>query len=813
MEEQYNEIRNTLPEKTLLFFRLGDFYELFKGDAEIAAKILGVTLTQRNGMAMAGIPHHAANVYLRKLLDAGWKVAVCEQLEPPRPGRIVRRALTRTYTPGTLLEDEQMDARSNHYVLSFEVDGNGGVSGAWLDVSTGQLHIASSIDGNALLASLSALEPKEILVREGTLDGPADANNYWLEGFKHISTRRLTVELPQSYFDGPAAAAHIREILGVRSLASFSIDDNHRALGSAGALLRYAEKNLGGTLRNVYSIREVHFECAMLLDRITVNNLEIFRSVRGTADGSLIHAVDRTLTAAGARLLREFFSQPLLSLEEISRRQECVGEFFADFDAVEELRDLLRSVRDILRMLGRLQNRLRQPRELGGILATLDVLPRVVQLFAKRPHMPIASTIAAAVGDFSQLRKHLKSALADSLPQDTSSGGFIVDGFDKKLDNYRDLLRHGESHLRAMEERERKLTGIKNLRIKYSGTFGYFIEVTKSNVHAVPDHYIRRQTTVNGERYTTAELRAKEAEIAEAQGDALRLEIEIFESLVCYILEHGERLAAAAHALAELDVFSSLALLARDENYVKPTVDGSCRIAISAGRHPVIEQALRRRENCSVDDAHFVPNDTDLDCSGCQIALLTGPNMGGKSTYMRQVALIVFLAQTGCWVPANSATIGTVDRILSRIVSGDDLSRGRSTFMVEMEETAAILHGATDGSLLIFDEIGRGTSTYDGLSIACAVLEHIHGSGDRGPRTLFATHYREMTRLADSLPRLRNFHMSVREVGGSILFLKKLANGPADRSYGIHVARLAGLPISIVDRAKEMLASIEQKSF
>ncbi|MDR2667494.1 MAG: DNA mismatch repair protein MutS [Puniceicoccales bacterium] len=811
MAEQYDEIRNTLAEKTLLFFRLGDFYELFRDDAEIAAKILGLTLTQRQGMPMAGIPHHAANVYLRKLLDAGWKVAICEQLEAPRPGRIVRRALTRTYTPGTLLEDEQMDARANHYMLAFEVEKNGAISGAWLDVSTGQLRIASSSDGNALLASLSALEPKEILVREGFFDCPIPEGNFWLPSFRQLSTRRLSVELPDSYFDRSAAGPRIREVLGVRSLESFSIDDSHSALGAAGALLRYAERNLGGTLRNIYSIREVHFERAMLLDRTTVHNLEIFKSVRGTADGSLLHAVDRTVTAAGARLLREFFSQPLLSLEEISRRQDCVGEFFANGALTEKLRALLRSIRDILRMVGRLQNRLRQPREVGGVLATLEVLPKITQLFGEQSSMPIASATAAAIGDFSHLRDILKSALADSLPQDTSCGGFIRSGFDEKLDSYRDSLQNGESHLRAMEERERKSTGIKNLRIKYNGTFGYFIEVTKSNIRAVPDHYIRRQTTVNGERYTTAELRAMEAEISEAQSNALSLELEIFERLVGYVLGHGEHLAAMAHTLAELDVFSSWAVLARDENYVKPTVNCGSRLEISAGRHPVIEQTLRLREDCTVGDAHFVPNDTDLDCENCQIALLTGPNMGGKSTYMRQVALITFLAQTGCWVPASSATIGRVDRILSRIVSGDDLSRGRSTFMVEMEETAAILHGSTDDSLLILDEIGRGTSTYDGLSIACAVLEHIHGDGDRGPRTLFATHYREMTNLADSLPRLRNFHTAVREVDGSILFLKKLAPGPADKSYGIHVARLAGMPLSIVDRAKEILATIERK--
>ncbi|MDR1436346.1 MAG: DNA mismatch repair protein MutS [Puniceicoccales bacterium] len=809
MEEQYDEIRNTLAEKTLLFFRLGDFYELFREDAEIASGLLGLTLTKRNGMAMAGVPRHAANGYVRKLLDCGWKVAICDQLEPPQHGRIVRRALTRTYTPGTLIEDDQLDARSNHYMLAFDVGASGAVHGAWLDTSTGELRIATSPDGNAMLASLSALEPKEILVREGLLD-KSFGGGPWLDAFRQLPTRRLTVELPQSHFDGVGARAQICELLAVRSLAPFSIEDGHPSLGPAGALMRYAAKNLGGELRNLYAIREIRFDEAMLLDKITANNLEIFRSVRGTADGSLIQAVDRTVTAAGARLLREFFRQPLLSVGEIEKRQNCVGEFFENWSLTESFREMLRSVRDILRILSRLRNRLRQPRELGGVVTTLETLPNIANLFAKSGHMELASAMAKTIGDFSQLRKYLRSALADNLPQDTSSGGFIRDGFDEKLDSYRNLLRYGESQIKEIEERERASTAIKNLKIKCSGTFGYFIEVTKANVGSVPPHYIRRQTTVNGERYVTAELRAKESEIIEAQNNALHLELEIFEEAVDRLFEEEQQLAAAARTLAELDVFSSWAALARGENYVKPTVNAGQSLSISGGRHPVIEQSLRRCDTEFCENANFTPNGTELHCDGCQIALLTGPNMGGKSTYMRQVAIIVFLAQIGCWVPADSATVGLVDRILSRIVCGDDLSRGRSTFMVEMEETAAIIRSATDKSLLIMDEIGRGTSTYDGLSIAWALLEHIHGSGNGGPRTLFATHYRELTALSQSLPRLHNFHMSVREVNGSIIFLRKVSDGPADRSYGIQVARLAGLPDAIVSRAKKILSHLEK---
>jgi DNA mismatch repair protein MutS len=811
MAAQYEEIRRTLAEKTLLFFRLGDFYELFNEDAKIASRVLGVTLTQRQGMPMAGVPYHAANGYLRKLLNCGWKVAVCDQLGPAVAGRIVNRALTRIYTAGTMLEDEQMDARQNHYLLAFAVDGKG-IHGAWLDVSTGQLRIATSADRVELLSSLSALDPQEILIAEDLRDREIGGKNFWQELSQLLPAGRLATELPPSFFDLPAARALIMETLGVRSLESFSLAPDHPALGPAGALLRYAAKNLGGQLRNVYSIREVRFERALLLDRTTLTNLEIFSSVRGTREGSLLAAIDRTLTAAGARLLREFLTQPLLSLEEISRRQSCVGEFVANGGGAARLRDLLCDVRDLLRMLSRLQNRIRQPREVGAIMGSLEILPKIRQLLAEENGWKAVAALAGEIGDFSQLHAFLKAALADSLPLDTTEGGFLREGFNGKLDSFRSLLSTGERWLRDWEAQEQAKTGIRTLRIKHSSTFGYFIEVTKANVQFVPDHYIRRQTVVNGERYTTAELRAKESEILEAQQCALRLEIELFEGVVHRVLADAERLAAVAQILAELDVFSAWAVLAKEERYVRPEIGSDRRIAIAGGRHPVIEQALRRAEAAPGEDGRFVPNDTDLDSGGCQIALLTGPNMGGKSTYIRQVALIVLLAQTGCWVPADSAHIGCVDRIFSRIGSGDDLSRGRSTFMVEMEETAAILHGATADSLLILDEIGRGTSTYDGLSIAWAVLEHIHGTADRGPRTLFATHYREMTQLAHSLPRLRNFHLAVRESEGSILFLRKITPGAADRSYGIHVAQLAGLPRSVIARAGEILSDLERRA-
>ncbi|MDR2029861.1 MAG: DNA mismatch repair protein MutS [Puniceicoccales bacterium] len=802
MASQYEQVRAGLPEGTLLLFRLGDFYELFNADAKIAAQLLGLTLTQRQGMPMAGIPHHAVNSYLRRLIDGGWKVAICDQLEPPRPGKLVKRALTRIYTPGTMIEDGQMEAGESYYLLAFTVRGDF-VHAAWLEASTGELHIVSSKDREETLATLSALNPREILLSEGEMETWSDRREGWLEAFQLLSSRRLTTELPASHFDRTNGLATVLKTLAVASLDGFGVAETHPALGPAGALLYYASRNLGGQLRNVYKISEVLPGNILALDARTVANLEIFRSVRGTREGSLFQAIDRTRTAAGARLLGEYLARPLQNLDEIVRRQSCVGELVAHPAALKRLRELLGGVRDLLRMLGRLQNRLRLPREVGGILATLDRVPAIAEtLLAIGPHL---AALASGWNDFSELCHYLRRALADSLPQDTREGGFLRDGFHGHLDHLRQLLRSGTSWIAELEAAEQARTGIRNLRIRRNGTFGYYIEITKANLHAVPAHYVRRQSTVGGERYITEELRTKEREICEAQGHALALEQELFEEVAGRVIAEGGRIAAVAHALAEIDLFTGWAQLALEWNYVRPTVDAGKDIAIEGGRHPVVEQMEVHRGG---GREPFVANDTHLTADGRQIILLTGPNMGGKSTHIRQVALIVLLAQCGCWVPATAAHIGRVDQIFSRIGAGDDLSRGQSTFLVEMWETAAILHRATASSLVILDEVGRGTSTYDGLSIAWAVLEHLHG---QRVRTLFATHYQELTRLAGVLPRVYNCHVAVRERDDEILFLRKIVDGPADRSYGIHVAKLAGFPDTVIARARAILQSLEKE--
>ncbi|MDR1456712.1 MAG: DNA mismatch repair protein MutS [Puniceicoccales bacterium] len=808
MMAQYEEVRGELPPKTLLFFRLGDFYELFNEDAACASTLLGLALTHRQGAPMAGIPHHAANGYIKKLLDAGWRVAICDQLEPSIQGKIVNRALTRIYSPGTIIEDEQMDAREHQYILAFDV-GKDGIVAAWMELSTGELRISSSKDAGELLAVLSALAPKEILIPEGARDIWHSGENSWFEAFQSLATQRLTSELPASYFDEVIAKKMVRETLGVLSLDGFSIDDRHPALRAAGALLYYVSQSLCMRPGNIHHIREVRFDQSLIIDLATLHNLEIFHSMRHTREGSLLAALDETKTAAGARLLREYLARPLLHEEEIARRQNCVGEFLQNPAATDAFRSALGQTRDLLRILGRLHNRVRNPRDVGGILETLEKLPRL-QTFLSQIEGNSVRTAGEALGDFSELCSMLGQAMADHLPNDLSDGGYIRDGYNETLDRHRDILSSGEKWLSQWEAEEQRTTGIRTLRVKNNGTFGYFIEVSKSYLPMVPNHYIRRQTVTSGERYVTEALREKEREILNARRNAAGLEQEIFEEIVQMVLRESGKICNTAHILAELDVFAGWASVAQNWNYTRPLVDDGNTISIEGGRHPVLEQLIAKQSDGLAGTQHFVENDVHLSSDESQILLLTGPNMGGKSTFIRQIALITIMARCGCWVPAKNTRIGRIDRIFSRIGAGDDLSQGRSTFMVEMHETAVILHLATKHSLIILDEIGRGTSTYDGLSIAWAVVEHLHENEMCGPITLFATHYHEITRLEDTLSRVRNFHVSVSEQDDEILFLHKVCPGCSNRSYGIQVAKLAGLPPTLIARAKTILKNLEQ---
>jgi DNA mismatch repair protein MutS len=814
MMRQWREYRGRLTEDTLLLFRLGDFYELFHEDAEKASGVLGITLTQRQGYPMAGIPYHARDTYLPRLLQAGWKVALVDQVETPQAGKLVKRELTRILTPGTRLEEDQLEASHNHYLLALQ-RGRAGLHAAWLELSTGEFRIATGTHGADLLAVFEALDPQEILLPEGETekwraDG-ADEEGHWLRDLLYFVGKRPVTELPDYHFELRAGRQSVIETLHVLNLDGFGIDADHPALGPAGALLAYAADNLCEHPRNVRSLAEYAPARSLLLDPATLVNLEIFRAARGGRSGSLLAAIDRTVTAAGARLLEQWLAAPSLAMEELTRRQECVQDFLEEPGIASQLHRRLKHTRDIPRILGRLQNRIRNPRELGGIRATLAELPGIVELLREHPGSR-AQALGGAIPDFAALREGLEQALADELPGTLADGGVLRDGHDAELDRLRGLTRENKDWISSFERKEQAATGIRNLKVKYNGAFGYFIEVTRSNLSAVPIHYIRRQTMTNAERFTTDELKAREKEILQAEEKAIAREETLFGELLETVLEHADALRAAAGVLAELDLFCGWADLARDWDYCRPTLDNSDRLEIEQGRHPVVEQGLRADPESAGGTHGFVPNDTWLAGSEEQIALITGPNMAGKSTYIRQVALIVLLAQIGCWVPARACRLGLVDRIFSRVGASDELARGKSTFMVEMNETANILNNATGRSLVILDEVGRGTSTYDGLSIAWAVVEHLHALGDNGgagPRTLFATHYHEITRLEDSLPRLRNYCVAVKEWNEEIIFVRQVLPGAADRSYGIQVARLAGLPRGVIERARTILESLE----
>ena len=782
---------------------------LFESDAEEAATILGLTLTHRHGTAMAGIPYHSAETYVNKLLRAGKKVGICDQMESsPTPGKLVRRALTRILTPGTVIDDSQINSLQNHYLLAVDYKKEK-VHAAWLDLSTGNFTIASDEHGN-LFPIFHAIDPQEIIIPESAHQTwPSDPSSF-LKNLNIFSENRTVSEIPDYQIDKIQGSRIVLETLGVLSLDGFGIDENHSAMGVAGAILTYASESLCHSPKNIAKIQEYKPSANLLLNPATLRNLEIFRSASGTRNGSLIESIDCTVTPVGARLLESYLSAPLLDLTELYRRQQAVEEFSIKPVLTQELQTRLKSIRDITRIVSRLQNRIRNPRELGGIRDTLNQLPGLKDLLSQFSGKTIL-TLVNRMHSLQTLRDLLNSGLNEELPAKFDEGGIIKLGYDKELDRLLDLTSNNKTWISDLESGEQNTTGIKNLKIKYNGSFGYYIEVTKSNLHLVPKRYIRKQTMTNAERYYTEELKEKEQEILNAENNALSREELLFKELVRQTLGYSEALLETAEVIAEIDVFSGWAQLALDWDYCRPSLGEDDSLEIEQGRHPVVEQMLRE-DKIGLSGSHsFVPNDSFLIANSEQIALITGPNMAGKSTFIRQIALITLMAQIGCWVPAKRCHIGIVDRIFSRIGASDELARGNSTFMVEMNETANILNNATNRSLIILDEIGRGTSTYDGLSIAWAVIEHLHGSNQNGPRTLFATHYHELTQLENTLTRLRNYSVAVKEWNDQIVFVRQVVPGAANRSYGIQVARLAGIPLSLINRAKTILVELESK--
>lgn len=810
MMQQYTEVKAKLPPNTILLFRLGDFYEMFDDDARVGADVLGITLTQRNGQPMAGIPYHASDTYIQKCLRAGKKVAICEQVEAPKPGQLVKRELTRILTPGTTLEDQHLEASRNQYLLACNWTKQG-LAAAWLDITTGEFQIAAGHGFANLINVFHALDPREIILPEEALaEWRADENlEEWSAEIDRLLQGRTDSTMVPWQFDPREGARTVMQTLGVMNLDGFGIAMDHPGLGPAGALLAYATETLCSKPENVKRIKEYRSKDTLQIDPATLRNLEIFRSSAGTRKGSLLHAMDRTTTAPGARLLENMLTEPPLDLGELKRRQTCVGEFLSAPGLASELQEYLRGVRDLPRIIGRLRNGLRNPREPGAIRQTLHQLPHIQSVITSFDSSSL-DDLGSNMGLFPDLLDLLDRALNDTLPNQIQDGGFIADGFDDELDRLRDLTKNSRVWLADFEAAEIERTGIKSLKVKFNNAFGYFIEVRKSNLANVPDDYIRKQTMTNAERFYTPDLKEKEREILSAEEKAIAREEALFHDVVAAILAEADGLEQTAHCLAEIDLFVGWAQIAREWNYCCPELDNSPTIQIEGGRHPVVEQMMREQRLQGIPGEHdFVANDTLLSWDEAQMAIITGPNMAGKSTYIRQVALITLMAQVGSWVPASACRIGLVDRIFSRVGASDELSQGNSTFMVEMNETANIINNATHKSLIILDEIGRGTSTYDGLSIAWAVVEYLHGTGSRGPRTLFATHYHELTQVEGELDRIRNYCVAVKEWNDTIIFVRQVQRGAADRSYGIQVARLAGLPDSVINRAKVILSRLE----
>ncbi len=794
LRHQYLRIKRRYPD-VILLFRLGDFYETFDDDARIVSQVCDIVLTSRpvskhQRVPMAGVPYHAVEHYMAKLLAAGYKVAICEQLSEPGRG-LVERDVIRVVTPGTVVEPEMLPTGRNNYIAAVLLEGErAGL--AYADVSTGEF-ATTELRGEEVLQEvrreLSRLLPAEILLPEGMPVG----NDLPVE--KGTALTRS----PSWCWEEETARQTLRDYFAVERLEGFGCEGKPYAIRAAGALLHYLEETQQEMLRQIRALRTYSTAHYMTLDPQTRRNLELLaNTLTGEVEHSLLWVLDQTRTPMGARLLRRWISQPLLEIAPIEARLDAVEFLVRDTARRAGVREILSGMRDLERTTTRVLSGIAGPRELLGMRATLEKVPALRELLGE--DLPPGGVLVLP-DPCTEVADLIGRAISEEAPASVSAGGVIRPGFSAELDQVVSASREAREWIAGLEEKERKRTGIKSLRVGYNKVFGYYIEVSKAQEKLVPAEYIRKQTLVNAERYITPEMKEYEAIVLGAQERMAEIENRLYRELLQQIAAHADRLLATADALARLDVCAGLAEVAVRNRYVRPRLNEGEAIEIVAGRHPVVELTLREET--------FIPNDLYLSCDDVQIIVLTGPNMSGKSTFLRQVALIVLMAQIGSFVPADRAEIGLVDRIFTRVGAQDDIATGRSTFMVEMTETANILHHATRKSLIVLDEIGRGTSTYDGLAIARAVLEYIHNHPKLGARTIFATHYHELTEVANILPRVRNYNVAVTEQGGKVIFLRKIVPGGADRSYGIHVAQLAGLPGSVIHRAEEVLRQLE----
>lgn len=789
----------------LIFFRMGDFYESFGDDAKIIAKELDITLTSRGrdkegeDMPLAGIPYHAVDSYLPRLIKKGYKVAICEQLEDPKTAKgVVKRGVVRVITPGTVIDSSLISDQTNNYLMS--VSGEGLVFGiSFLDVSTGEFMTTQFTDNqnyDKIISEAARMHPAECIV------SPALFENKKL--MQRLKDPGITLnKFDEDAFDPKSARDRLLAHFAILTLEGTGCEKLEFAIAASGAALLYAKTTQMRDLNHINTMR-TYSECEfMVLDSITLRNLEIIQGIRGEGAGSLLSVIDSTKTPMGGRLLRKWILQPLISVNKITERLDSVDELVKKTLLRYDLRSQLQRIRDIERLIGRIVYGNSNARDLIALKVSLMAIPEITKSLKESDiNSAILGGIIAQLGDYTETVALLERAIVDAPPVSVREGGMIKDGYNEKLDELKKMSLHGKDWIAEMQQKERNRTGIKSLKVGYNSVFGYYIEVTKANLSQVPPDYIRKQTTANGERFYTPELKEKEVMILSADEKRMALEFELFTELNSKIAGRSKELQATAQAIAELDVIVNLAETAVNNRYVRPEVNEGCNILIRDGRHPVVERTL----------SGFVPNDTHMDCQDNQFLLLTGPNMAGKSTYMRQTALIVIMAHLGSFVPASYASVGLVDRIFTRVGAFDDLASGQSTFMIEMVELANILNNATPKSLVLLDEIGRGTSTYDGYSIAKAVVEFIHNKDRVGVRSLFATHYHQLTAIEGVLKRVKNYHIAVKEEGSDLVFLRKIIPGATDKSYGIHVARLAGVPLKVTQRAKKILKEVESGS-
>jgi len=795
IRQQYLGIKQKYPQAIVLF-RLGDFYETFDEDAKVVSRELDIVLTSRemgkgHRVPLAGIPYHALDNYLSRLVNAGYKVAICEQMTQSGESRgLVEREVVRVVTPGTVVEPDLLDSKANNYLVSLVLNENEtGI--AYIDITTSEF-ATTQLPTSRALPELERLSPSEIITPDGSD----------LSGWEPNSP---VTRLDEYWFEPEIASKTLLDHFGVATLDGYGCAHLPLAIRAAGGIIQYIQETQKSALAQVTRLTTYSTDSYMALDTETQSNLELFRGGRSGATGtSLLLAIDLTGTSMGSRLLKKWLGQPCLNIEELVKRQDAVEWFFRNTLPRNQTIALLNKTADLERLINRVRSSIANPRELVALRHSLELIPELIEIVEGGSSNSPINWLKEELKPRQDVIDLISEAVADEPSTSPGDGNVIRKGFSEELDNLRLVSGNARQYLANMERQEQEKTGIKSLKVGFNRVFGYYIEVSKSNLSQVPESYIRKQTLVGGERFFTPELKEYESMILNARDGIEELEVSLFQRICRQVATASERILALASALANVDVFSGLAETAVRNGYVRPGLTTDKEIIISQGRHPVVE--------LNMADNDFVPNDTFLSNDDAQLIILTGPNMAGKSTYLKQVALIVLLAQIGSFVPAASAKIGLVDRIFSRIGAREDLAAGQSTFMMEMVETANILNNATPYSLIILDEIGRGTSTYDGLAIARAVAEYIHNHSGLGTKTLFATHYHELVELAGVLPRIKNFNVAITEERGEVIFLRKIVPGGVDKSYGIHVAQLAGLPKSVVHRAHEVLGELEEKN-